>query len=75
MYPFEYIDSFKKFSEKIFPYKCEFYSSLKEEWIEADHLYAINVWNTFKIKHNECLSWPLFTNRRFVIGWYFWKGY
>ena len=50
MYPFEYMDSFEKFSEKIFPYKCEFYSSLKEECIsEADHLYVINVWNTLKL--------------------------
>ena len=44
MYPYEYIGSFKKFSEDKLHDKCEFYSSLKDECIsEKDYLHAINV--------------------------------
>ena len=50
VYPYEYMDSFKKFSEDKLPDRCEFFSSLKDEYInEKDYLHAINVWNTFKM--------------------------
>ena len=50
VYPYEYMDSFKKFSEVKLPDRCEFYSSLKDEYInEKDYLRAINVWNKFKM--------------------------
>ena len=43
---YEYIDSFKKFSED----KCKFVSSLRDKCIsEKDYLDAINVYNVFKI--------------------------
>ena len=49
VYPYKYMDSFKKFSENKLPDRCEFYSSLKNESIsEKDYLHAINVWNVFK---------------------------
>ena len=65
VYPYEYMDSFKKFSEDKLPDRYEFYSSLKDRRInekdkcisekdgyisEEDHLHAVNVWNEFKMK-------------------------
>ena len=51
VYPYEYIDSFKKFSEDKLPERCEFFSSLKDECIsEKDYQRAKTIWNTFKIK-------------------------
>ena len=50
VYPYKYMDSFKTFSKYKLPNRCEFYSSLKDEWIsENDCLHAINVWNLFKM--------------------------
>ena len=38
------MNSFKNFSDKILPDRCEFYGSLKDECIsEKDYLHAINV--------------------------------
>ena len=33
VYPYEYMDSFEKFSENKLPDKCKFFSSLKDECI------------------------------------------
>ena len=50
VYPYEYMDSFEKFSEDKLPNKCEFFSSLKRRCIgEKDYFKAINVWNVFKM--------------------------
>ena len=50
VYPYEYMDSFKKFSENKLPDKCKFFSSLKDECIsEKDYERANNIWNAFKI--------------------------
>ena len=44
------MDSFKKFRDDKLPERCEFFSSLKDECIsEKDILYAIDVWNMFKM--------------------------
>ena len=51
VYPYEYMDSFKKFSENKLPERCKFFSSLKDECIgEKDYEKTKNIWNTFKIK-------------------------
>ena len=51
VYPYEYMDSFKKFSEDKFLDRYEFYSSLKEESInKKDYLHVNNVRNTLKRK-------------------------
>ena len=48
VYPYEYMNSFKKFSEEKLPDRCEFLSSLKVEYIsEKDYERAKNVWNPF----------------------------
>ena len=48
MYPYEYMDSFKKFSENRLPDKV--FSSLKDKCVsEKDSLKAINIWNVFKV--------------------------
>ena len=51
MYPYKYINSFKKFNEDKLPDKCEFFSSLKDKCISKEEYdRAIHVWNVFKIK-------------------------
>ena len=50
VYPYEYMDSFKKFSENKLPDRCKFFSSLKYICIsEKDYLKANNMWNVFKM--------------------------
>ena len=50
MYPYEYMDIFKKFSEEKLPDRFAFFSSLKDECIsEKDYLKANNIWNVFKM--------------------------
>ena len=50
VYPYEYMGSFKKFSEVKLPDKCSIFSFLKDECISGkDYLRAINVWNVFKM--------------------------
>ena len=50
VYSYEYMDSFKKFSEDTLLDRSKFYSSLKDKCIsEKDYLHANNVWNVFRI--------------------------
>ena len=50
MYPYEYMDSFEKFSENKLPDRSKFFSSLKDECIsEKDYQRANNIWNVFKM--------------------------
>ena len=50
VYPYEYMDSFKKFSENKLPDRSKFFSSLKDKCIsEKDCFKAVDVWNVFKI--------------------------
>ena len=45
VYPYEYMDGFKKISKDKLPNRCEFYSSLKDECIsQKDYSNAINIW-------------------------------
>ena len=50
VYPYEYIDTFKKFfSEDKLPDRYELFSSLKNECIsEKDYSHVIDVWKVFK---------------------------
>ena len=49
-YPYEYMDSFKKFSEDKLLNKSKVFSSLKDECIsEKDYQRANNIWNAFKM--------------------------
>ena len=51
VYPYDYIDSFDKFNEKL-PTKEDFYSILKNENIsDEDYQHAETVWNTFKLRN------------------------
>ena len=50
-YPYDYMDSFKKFNDTQLPNKKDFFSILSNEYItheQYDH--AQNVWNTFNLK-------------------------
>ena len=45
VYPYEYMDGFKKISKDKLPNRCEFYSSLKDECIsQKNYSNAINIW-------------------------------
>ena len=49
-YSYEYMNSFKTFSENKLPARCKFFSSLKDKcMIEKDYLKADNIWNVFKM--------------------------
>ena len=51
VYPYDYMDSFDKFNEKL-PPKEEFYSVLNDEHIsDEDYEHAKNIWNTFSLKN------------------------
>ena len=50
VYPYEYMDSFERFSENKLPDKDEFFSSLKDKCIsEEDYSRANSVWIAFKM--------------------------
>ena len=52
VYPYEYMDSFKKFNKSELPSKDKFFSSLKDEDIsENEYSRAKHIWNTFNIKN------------------------
>ena len=51
VYPYDFMDSFKKFKEQL-PSKEEFYSILNDEHIsDEDYKHAKDVWDTFNIKN------------------------
>ena len=51
VYPYEYMDSFKRFDEDKLPDKSKFFSSLKGKCISKEEYdRAIKTWNVFKIK-------------------------
>ena len=51
VYPYDYMDSFNKFNEKL-PPKEEFHSTLNNENIsDEDYQHAQHVWNTFSLKN------------------------
>ena len=51
VYPYEYMDEYKKFNEATLPEKEEFYSNLNMEDItDADHMHAKRVRKDFEIK-------------------------
>ena len=50
IYPYEHMDSFKRFNESKLPDICKFFSSLKDCGInKIEYQRAINVWKIFKI--------------------------
>ena len=52
VYPYEYMNSFKKFNETELPSKNKFFSSLKHEDISGkDYEKAKDIWNTFNIRN------------------------
>ena len=51
VYPYDYVLSLSKVSEKQLPTKEAFYSKLNDEHItDEDYTHALNVWSTFKCK-------------------------
>ena len=50
VYPYQYMDSFKQFSENRLPDRSKLFSSLKDKCIsEKDYFKAVDVWNVFKM--------------------------
>ena len=75
MYPYEYMDSFKKFFDDKLPDRCEFFSSLKEECIgEKDYFHIIDVWIMFKMKIIGDYH-DLYLKTCFIISWCFGNVY
>ena len=56
VYPYECMDSWKRFKEELLPDKEYFYSELNKEHItDEDYAHAQKVWSTFNIKNlGEC---------------------
>ena len=51
VYPFDYMDSFEKFSKNELPDRYGFFSSLKNKCIsEKNYSHTLDVWNKFKMK-------------------------
>ena len=69
VYPYEYMDSFERFSEDKLPDRCTFFSSWKNKYIgEKIYLHAINIWNTFKMNTMGDYHDLYFKNRHFAIS-------
>ena len=52
VYPYQYIDSWERFDEKLLPKKESFYSTLNMEDItDVDYTHGKKVWKDFKIKN------------------------
>ena len=52
VYPYEYMDNYKRFNEELLPNKEYFYSELNKEGItDEDHKHAQKVWKEFNIKN------------------------
>ena len=50
VYPYEYMNSFKKFFDDKLPDRCTFFSSFKDEYISKNYyLHAIDFWIMFKM--------------------------
>ena len=75
MYPYEYMDSFKKFSENKLPDRSRSFSSLKDKCIpEKDYLKSNNIWNVFKMNAmGGCRDLYLKTDVFIITSWCVWK--
>ena len=52
VYPYDYMDSFKKFEDTVLPTKDQFHSLLNDEHIsDEDYQHAKNVWKMFSMKN------------------------
>ena len=50
VYPYEYVDGFKRFFEKKLPDRSKFFSSIKDECVsEKDYSKVADIWNVFKM--------------------------
>ena len=51
VYPYEYTDDWKRFSETSLPEKEDFYNSLMEDTTDGDYKHAKRTWEDFEIKN------------------------
>ena len=50
VYPYEYMDSFKQFSENKLPDRCMFFSSLKDKCMSGkDYFKPVDIWDVFRM--------------------------
>ena len=70
VYPYEYMDGWKKFEETSLPPKDAFYSRLNMKGIsDQDHEHAQQVWDTIDRKEDlRLLSRYLLKGRRIAVG-------
>ena len=86
-YPYEYMDSFKRFGEEKFPDREYFYIFIKDGTTDdnakkldghisdEDYLTCKNIWNKFNMKNMGDYHDHYLKKRCFVISWCFWKVY
>ena len=86
-YPYGYMDSFERFSEKKLPDKKSFFRSLKDgatgddgkkldgHITNEEYLTFIKIWNEFNMKRMDDHHDHYLQKRCFVIIWCFWKVY
>ena len=79
-YPYEYMDSFKRFNEEKLPDKIYFYSSVKDGTTDSngkklnghvsdeDYLMSKNIWNEFNMKNMGDYRYHYLKKRCFVIS-------
>ena len=64
MYPYQYMESFKRVFENKLPDKPKFFDSLKDECIsEKDYVKGVDIWNVFKMNSiSDCQNLYLKTD-------------
>ena len=75
VYPYEYMDRWKKFNEISSPDKEVFYSKLNKEGItDKDYTHGQKVWKVFEIKNLSEYHDLLVCSKQYIIGCRcFWK--
>ena len=69
VYPYEYMDRWKKFNEISSPGKEAFYSKLNKEAItDRDYTHGQKVWKVFEIKNLSEYNDLLICSKRYIIG-------
>lgn len=74
VYPYRYMNSFKKFQETTLPPQRAFYNDLDGKTVsDQDYLHAQWVWDVFKHSEFRTIPWFVHGNRRASFSWCVWK--
>ena len=74
VYPYEYMENWKRFKEESLPNKKYFYSELNKEHVnDEDYAHAEKVWDIFKIKKLRGIPWLICLIRQAITCRCIWK--